>query len=845
MRYDPSIIEPKWQQIWEERQAFRTPDDPAELARKPKYYILDMFPYPSGAGLHVGHPEGYTATDVLARLKRMQGYNVLHPMGWDAFGLPAERAALRENIHPADITKRNIDNFRRQIKRLGFSYDWDREINTSSPDYYRWTQWIFLQLFERGLAYIAEMPVNWCPALGTVLANEEVKEGRYVETGDPVERRMMKQWMLRITAYAERLLDDLDLLDWPEGVKDMQRNWIGKSTGAEIRFDVAGRAESFEVFTTRPDTLFGATYCVLSPEHPLGPRITEPSRLEDVQAYIRDAAQKSDSSRMIGEEKTGVFTGAHAIHPVNGTEIPIWIADYVLMGYGTGAIMAVPAHDERDHAFATQFGLSIREVISGGERPVSEAAHVGEGRAVHSDFLDGLEVNAAKARMIEWLVEHGRGTEQVQYRLRDWLFSRQRYWGEPVPIVQVEDGSIVPVPESSLPISLPPIDEYRPTADGKPPLARAGDDWLMVTLPDGRVGLRETNTMPQWAGSCWYYLRFLDPNNQERAWSEEAERYWMPVDLYVGGVEHAVLHLLYARFWHKVLFDCGLVHTKEPFQRLFNQGMVLAYSHRDERGKYYAPQEVEERDGIVVAKATGVPLSAQIEKMSKSKLNVVSPDEVISDYGADAMRLYELFMGPLEQVKPWQMSGVEGVYRFLQRVWRLVVDERSNELSSRLTDAPETSEPALQRSLHATIEKVLVDTQALRFNTAIAQMMIFVNDATASATLPREVVSRFLRVLAPYAPHVAEELWARLGESDLISRATWPAHDATLTADDHVTVVVQVNGKVRDKVNVPPDIEQTSLEEAALRCAGVQRILEGRKPRKVIVVPGRLVNIVA
>jgi leucyl-tRNA synthetase len=507
--------------------------------------------------------------------------------------------------------------------------------------------------------------------------------------------------------------------------------------------------------------------------------------------------------------------------------------------------MAVPAHDERDHAFAKQFGLPIREVISGGERPVSEAAHVGEGRAVNSDFLDGLDVTAAKARMIEWLVEHGKGTEQVQYRLRDWLFSRQRYWGEPVPVVQLEDGSIVPVPESSLPVSLPPIDEYRPTADGKPPLARAGDDWLMVTLPDGRVGVRETNTMPQWAGSCWYYLRFLDPRNEEKAWSPEAERYWMPVDLYVGGVEHAVLHLLYARFWHKVLFDCGLVHTKEPFQRLFNQGMVLAYSYRDGNGKYYAPQEVEERDGVARAKATGVALMAQSEKMSKSKLNVVSPDDVINDYGADAMRLYELFMGPLEQVKPWQMSGVEGVYRFLQRVWRLVVDERSDALSDRLSDAPESSEPDLQRCLHLTIGKVLEDTEALRFNTAISQMMIFVNEATSTATLPREAIGKFLRVLAPYAPHLAEELWARLGERALIGRAEWPSHDSTLTVEDSVTVVVQVNGKVRDKVNVPPGIERGALEAAALQCAGVQRILEGRKPRKVIVVPGRLVNIVA
>ncbi len=845
MRYDPAVIEPKWQAVWDERRAFRTPTDPAELTRKPKYYILDMFPYPSGAGLHVGHPEGYTATDVLARLKRMQGFNVLHPMGWDAFGLPAERAALRENLHPAVITKRNVDTFRRQIKRLGFSYDWEREIDTSNPDYYRWTQWIFLQLFDRDLAYLAEMPVNWCPALGTVLANEEVKDGRYVETGDPVERRMMKQWMLRITAYAERLLDDLEGLDWPDGVKDMQRNWIGKSTGAEIRFDIEGGSTSFTVFTTRPDTLFGATYCVLSPEHPLALSIATAAQRADVEAYVRAAAKKPEAARTAGEtDKTGVFTGGYATHPITGARLPIWIADYVLMGYGTGAIMAVPAHDIRDHAFATTFHLPIKEVIRGGAVPVSEAAYEGDGTLVNSDFLDGLDVETAKTRMIDWLVGHGRGTARVQYRLRDWLFARQRYWGEPVPVVWLEDGQVVPVPEESLPVALPPIDEYRPTADGKPPLARAGDDWLMVTLPDGRVGVRETNTMPQWAGSCWYYLRFLDPQNQHQPWSPEAERYWMPVDLYVGGVEHAVLHLLYARFWHKVLYDCGLVHTTEPFQRLFNQGMILAYSHRDQRGKYYHPNEVEERDGTPRAKATGEPLIAQIEKMSKSKLNVISPDEVVAEYGADAMRLYELFMGPLEQVKPWQMAGVEGVSRFLQRVWRLVVDERSGALSDRLSDAPPESEPELNRVLHATVRKVLEDTEALRFNTAIAQMMIFVNEATDSATLPRDVVRVFLRALAPYAPHIAEELWARLGESELIAHARWPAHDTSFIVEDSVTLVVQVNGKRRDHLVVPRDADQATVEGLALRTPGAERALEGRPPRKVVVVPGRLVNIV-
>jgi leucyl-tRNA synthetase len=845
MRYDPAVIEPKWQKAWEEQGAFRAPTDAAALAAKPKYYVLDMFPYPSGAGLHVGHPEGYTGTDVLARLKRMQGYNVLHPMGWDAFGLPAERAAMRENIHPAIITRRNIDTFRRQIKRLGFSYDWQREINTASPDYYKWTQWIFLKLYERGLAYVAEMPVNWCPALGTVLANEEVKDGRYVETGDPVERRMMRQWMLRITAYAERLLEDLEGLDWPEGIKDMQRNWIGKSVGAEITFAVADHDATFQVFTTRPDTLFGATYCVLSPEHPLVRDITAPSRRAAVEAYVRDTAQRVEGAAGADEAKTGVFTGAEALHPVSGERLPIWIADYVLMSYGSGAIMAVPAHDERDHAFAVRFGLPITEVVAGGAVSVQEAAHTGDGRLVNSRFLDGLDVPAAQARMIEWLEAHGNGRARVQYRLRDWLFARQRYWGEPIPIAWLEDGTSVPVPPETLPVELPPVDEYRPTADGKPPLARAGDDWLHVTLPDGRNGVRETNTMPQWAGSCWYYLRFVDPHNPQAPWSAEAERYWLPVDLYVGGVEHGVLHLLYARFWHKVLYDVGLVHTNEPFQRLFNQGMILAYSYQDARGKYHHPSDVEERDGGAFLKRTGEPVVSQVEKMSKSKLNVVSPDEVIDAYGADAMRLYELFMGPLDQVKPWQTSGVEGVHRFLQRVWRLIVDERSGEPGARLTDAASESEPALHRALHVTIKKVLEDTEALRFNTAIAQMMIFVNQATSSATLPRAIVQTFLRVLAPYAPHIAEELWARLGARELIAHAAWPSHDPALCETELIEMAVQVNGKRRDAITVARDAERELIERLALESEAVVRSLEGRPPRKIIVVPGRLVNIVA
>jgi len=851
--YDPHTIEPKWQEIWDDEQAFATPSDPAELAGKPKFYVLDMFPYPSGAGLHVGHPEGYTATDVVARMKRMQGFNVLHPMGWDAFGLPAERAAVREGFHPADITRRNIDTFRRQIKRLGFSYDWDREISTASPDYYRWTQWIFLQLYRKNLAYMADVPVNWCPALGTVLANEEVKDGRYVETGDPVERRLMRQWMLKITEYAERLLDDLEGLDWPESVKEMQRNWIGKSRGADVVFKIAGGDRDFTVFTTRPDTLFGATYCVFSPEHPLVAEFTTDEQRSAVEAYVQEAAQKSDLDRTdLAKSKTGVFTGAFAVNPVNDEEIPIWVADYVLMGYGTGAIMAVPGHDERDHEFARLFGLPIIEVVSGGERPIEDEAYTdnAEGVMVNSTgptgfSLDGLKVPDAIDKITAWLGERGLGAGRVQYRLRDWLFSRQRYWGEPFPIVHTDSGEVVALDEGWLPVGLPAIDEYRPTEDGRPPLARAGDDWLRVELPDGRMATRETNTMPQWAGSCWYYLRFIDPHNESEPWSKQLENYWMPIDLYVGGVEHAVLHLLYARFWHKVLYDCGWVSTKEPFQKLFNQGMILAYSYRDAKGKYFLPSEIDERDdGTAVLRATGEVLESQIEKMSKSKLNVVNPDDVIAQYGADSMRLYELFMGPLDVQKPWQMKGVEGVYRFLQRTWRLVVDEKTGELNPKLTDAPGGSEPDLERTLHKTIKKAGGDTETLQMNTGIAQMMIFVNEATTAETLPREIVTAFLRLLSPYAPHLCEELWQRLGEGGLIAHAEWPSYDEALCIDDTITIVVQINGKKRDELQVAKDTPKDELERLALASDRARKHMDGKPPKKVIVVPGRLVNIV-
>ena len=848
--YDAAEIEPKWQQIWREHEAFRTPDDPEILASRPKYYILDMFPYPSGAGLHIGHPEGYTATDVVARKRRMEGFNVLHPMGWDAFGLPAERAAVRENQHPRLITQRNIANFRRQIERLGFSYDWEREVDTSSVDYYRWTQWIFLELHKRGLAYLEDVPVWWCPALGTVLANEEVKDGAYVDTGDPVERRTMRQWMLRITAYAERLLEDLDQVDWPEYVKEMQRNWIGKSHGTEIRMPIAGSDDSFPVFTTRPDTLFGATYCVLAPEHPLVTEITVAEQRAAVEAYVEEARNKSELQRTdLAKSKTGVFTGACATNPATGQPIPIWVADYVLMSYGSGAIMGVPAQDQRDWDFAVEYDLPIVRTVAPPDGWKGDA-YLEDGPAINSGFLDGLLVDAAKERMLEWLASEGHGTRRVEYRLRDWLFSRQRYWGEPFPVLHVLDdegeptGEILPVPQDDLPVELPEVDEFKPTADGRPPLARAGDDWLIATLPDGRKARRETNTMPQWAGSCWYFLRYIDPKNTEAPWSRELERYWMPVDLYIGGVEHAVLHLLYARFWQKVLYDAGLVSTSEPFARLFNQGMILAYSYRDQGGKYHHPDTVDWRGDRVFLAGTDEALEARVEKMSKSKLNVANPDDVIERWGADTLRLHELFMGPLDQQKPWQTKDVDGVHRFLQRTWRLVVDERTGLVAARVSNDAAEAAADLNRLLHKTIRKVGEDIDTLDMNTAISQMMIWVNAATAADRVPREAMMTFLRLVSPFAPHLAEELWSRLGGEGLICRQDWPAYDPALVVDDTINVVVQVMGKKRDVLQVAADTDRATLQELALASPKARRFMDGRAPRKVIVVPGRLVNIV-
>ncbi len=804
MNFDHRQIEKKWQKKWEEEKTFKTNEE----YDKRKFYALDMFPYPSGAGLHVGHPEGYTASDILSRMKRMQGYNVLHPMGWDAFGLPAEQYALDTGNDPAEFTAKNIDTFRRQIKALGFSYDWDREVNTTDPKYYKWTQWIFLKLWEKGLAYVDEVPVNWCPALGTVLANEEVIDGKSERGGHPVERRPMRQWMLKITAYADRLLEDLEELDWPESLKEMQRNWIGRSEGAEVTFQIDGHEGTFTVFTTRPDTLFGSTYAVLAPEHTLVAQITTAEQRPQVDAYLDKVKSKSDLERTdLAKEKTGVFTGAYAINPANGEKIPIWIADYVLASYGTGAIMAVPAHDERDYEFAKKFDLPIKEVVAGGD--VSKEAYTGDGDHVNSEFLNGLNKADAIAKMISWLEEKGIGTKKVTYRLRDWLFSRQRYWGEPIPIIQWEDGTMTAVPEEELPLTLPKTKDIKPSGTGESPLANI-EDWVNVVDPKtGKKGRRETNTMPQWAGSCWYYLRYIDPNNDQALASTEKLKHWLPVDIYIGGAEHAVLHLLYARFWHKFLYDIGVVPTKEPFQRLFNQGMILGEGN---------------------------------EKMSKSKGNVVNPDDIIASHGADTLRLYEMFMGPLDASIAWSTNGLDGSRRFLDRVWRLFIEE-NGELNSKIQPIEEAS--SLEKVYHQTVKKVTEDFEGLRFNTAISQLMVFINEAYKATVLPKHFMEGFVKMLAPIAPHIAEELWEKLGHHETISYEAWPAYDEAKLVDNEVEIVIQVNGKVKAKLVVPKDASKDALEGIAMGDDRVKEQIDGKTVRKVITVPGKLVNIVA
>ncbi|WP_062233665.1 leucine--tRNA ligase [Fictibacillus sp. FJAT-27399] len=804
MHYDHKKIEPKWQQYWEKNKTFKTEE---EYSKK-KFYALDMFPYPSGAGLHVGHPEGYTATDILSRMKRMQDYNVLHPMGWDAFGLPAEQYALDTGNDPAEFTEKNINTFRRQIKELGFSYDWDREVNTTDPEYYKWTQWIFIQLYKKGLAYVDEVPVNWCEALGTVLANEEVIDGKSERGGHPVVRKPMRQWMLKITAYADRLLEDLEELDWPESLKEMQRNWIGRSEGAEVHFGIDGHDKQVTVFTTRPDTLFGATYLVLAPEHSYVNEITTEEQSEAVEQYKNDVVTKSDLERTeLAKEKTGVFTGAYAVNPVNGKKVPIWIADYVLATYGTGAIMAVPGHDERDHEFAVKFDLPIIEVVEGGD--VQTAAYAGDGKHVNSDFLNGLEKEEAIEKMNSWLVENNKGEKKITYRLRDWLFSRQRYWGEPIPIILWEDGTMTHVPEEELPLRLPIVKEIKPSGTGESPLANV-EDWVNVVDPEtGKKGRRETNTMPQWAGSCWYYLRYIDPKNSGALADPEKIKHWLPVDIYIGGAEHAVLHLLYARFWHKVLYDLGVVSTKEPFQRLFNQGMILGENN---------------------------------EKMSKSKGNVVNPDEIVASHGADTLRMYEMFMGPLDASIAWSTTGLDGSRRFLDRVWRLLVAD-NGELNTSIQDQHGTD--SFERVYHQTVKKITEDFEGLRFNTGISQLMVFVNEANKQNVLPKYAAEGFVKLLSPIAPHIAEELWEKLGHSGSIAYESWPVWDEAKLVEKEVEIVVQINGKVKAKLSVPADITREDMEQAAMDSDAVRSSIEGKTVRKVIAVPGKLVNIVA
>ncbi|HDA2818671.1 TPA: leucine--tRNA ligase [Staphylococcus aureus] len=803
LNYNHNQIEKKWQDYWDENKTFKTNDN---LGQK-KFYALDMFPYPSGAGLHVGHPEGYTATDIISRYKRMQGYNVLHPMGWDAFGLPAEQYALDTGNDPREFTKKNIQTFKRQIKELGFSYDWDREVNTTDPEYYKWTQWIFIQLYNKGLAYVDEVAVNWCPALGTVLSNEEVIDGVSERGGHPVYRKPMKQWVLKITEYADQLLADLDDLDWPESLKDMQRNWIGRSEGAKVSFDVDNTEGKVEVFTTRPDTIYGASFLVLSPEHALVNSITTDEYKEKVKAYQTEASKKSDLERTdLAKDKSGVFTGAYATNPLSGEKVQIWIADYVLSTYGTGAIMAVPAHDDRDYEFAKKFDLPIIEVIEGGN--VEEAAYTGEGKHINSGELDGLENEAAITKAIQLLEQKGAGEKKVNYKLRDWLFSRQRYWGEPIPVIHWEDGTMTTVPEEELPLLLPETDEIKPSGTGESPLANIDSFVNVVDEKTGMKGRRETNTMPQWAGSCWYYLRYIDPKNENMLADPEKLKHWLPVDLYIGGVEHAVLHLLYARFWHKVLYDLAIVPTKEPFQKLFNQGIILGEGN---------------------------------EKMSKSKGNVINPDDIVQSHGADTLRLYEMFMGPLDAAIAWSEKGLDGSRRFLDRVWRLMVNE-DGTLSSKIVT---TNNKSLDKVYNQTVKKVTEDFETLGFNTAISQLMVFINECYKVDEVYKPYIEGFVKMLAPIAPHIGEELWSKLGHEESITYQPWPTYDEALLVDDEVEIVVQVNGKLRAKIKIAKDTSKEEMQEIALSNDNVKASIEGKDIMKVIAVPQKLVNIVA
>ena len=849
MAYPFKNIEPKWQNYWDKNKTFRVTEDEKFPADK-RRYVLDMFPYPSGAGLHVGHPEGYTATDIYCRYLRMNGYDVLHPMGYDAFGLPAENYAIKTGTHPSITTNANIENFTRQIKALGFSYDWDRCVSTCEPDYYKWTQWIFLKLYEKGLAYEAETPINWCPSCLTGLANEEVKEGKCERCGAVVTHKTIRQWILKITEYAERLLEDLDTLDWPDSVKAMQRNWIGKSFGAEVDFEIdlpstgsGDLKEKLTVYTTRCDTLFGATYMVVAPEHPAVKKITTAEQKDAVEKYIEEAAKKSDLQRTdLAKDKTGVFSGSYAINPVNGKKIPIWIADYVLISYGTGAIMAVPAHDDRDWEFAKKFNLPIIEVLKS-EVDVQTQAWTQDGIHVNSGFLDGLNKKDAIAKMIEFLEEKKIGKATVNYKLRDWIFSRQRYWGEPIPLVHCPCCGTVAVPESELPVKLPDVKSYQPTGTGESPLA-AIDSWVNCKCPKcGKDAKRETNTMPQWGGSCWYYLRYLDPKNNNAFCSKEAENYWMPVDLYVGGAEHAVLHLLYARFWHKVLYDCGLVSTKEPFQRLINQGLITSFAFQRKNKTLVPTDEVEEKDGKYIEKATGEEVEQIIAKMSKSLKNVVNPDEMIDQYGADSVRMYEMFMGPLTVSKPWNTQGLVGINRFLDKVWQVSEKPMADiDITAKIEDKALVE---LRKTYAKTVAKVTKDTANLDFNVAISQMMIFINEASKVEKMPKAMWEGFVLMLSPYAPHLGEELWEKLGHTKTNAYEAWPTFSEEYCKEDTKEIVVMINGKLRDKFEAASDADDETLKARAVETEGYKKFTEGKEIVKVIVVKGKMVNFVA
>ena len=846
-KYPFESIEPKWQKYWDENKTFRVTED-ANFPKEKRMYVLDMFPYPSAAGLHVGHPEGYTATDIYCRYLRMNGYNVLHPMGYDAFGLPAENYAIKTGTHPKTTTNANIEHFTKQIKSLGFSYDWDRCVSTCEPEYYKWTQWIFLQLYKKGLAYEAETPINWCPSCMTGLANEEVKDGKCERCHSEVTHKTIRQWILKITEYADRLDSDLEGLDWPESVKAMQHNWIGKSTGAEVTFTVADKdgkptEDNLTVYTTRCDTLFGATYMVVSPEHKIISKITTAEQADAVKAYQEAAAKKSDLERTdLNKDKTGVFSGSYAINPVNGKLIPIWIADYVLISYGTGAIMAVPAHDTRDWEFAKKFNLPIIEVLKS-EVDVQEQAWTEDGIHVNSEFLDGLNKQDAINKMLEFLEEKKIGKKAINYKLRDWVYSRQRYWGEPIPLVHCPDCGTVPVPEEELPLTLPEVKSYQPTGTGESPLA-AIDSWVNCKCPKcGKDAKRETNTMPQWGGSCWYYLRYLDPKNNDKFVSKEAENYWMPVDLYIGGAEHAVLHLLYARFWHKVLYDLGLVSTKEPFQRLVNQGMITSFAYQRKNKTLVPVDEVEQKDdGNWYEKATGEKLEQVVAKMSKSLKNVVNPDDEIRSYGADSVRMYEMFMGPLTMSKPWATQGIVGIHRFLEKVWALSEKPLADiDINGKLEDKKLVS---LRKTFTQTVKKVGDDTSSLNFNTAISQMMIFVNELSKFDSIPTAIWTDFVKILSPYAPHLGEELWEKLGNKKSIAYETWPTYNEEFLKDDTKEIVVMVNGKLRDKFEAAPGSDDETLKTMAFDREGVKKHTDGKEVVKVIVVKDKLVNIV-